>query len=503
MKLNADTNRPLVKKILTRNGYYLYDARSNRILRVTSEMYDLLDNLDPSAENETVAGANFAEKDENDSISRLKSLFEQGMFQSGPVEQRLKYPISQPEVERELSNGPEMITLEMTDACNMRCDYCSFSGGYEYERKHGNRKLSIDTAKATIDFYINARKNSENLNVGFYGGEPLLNFEVIQEVCEYLKSKVKAQSNDKKIISFSITTNGTLLDDRKLSWLMDNDFAITVSFDGPSQIHNTHRSFPSGKGTFDVVLERLQRIHRLDAKYYNKRVLVNVVLCPCADLMDVKRFFESTPHLFGNKLHLSAILDGNPTYFSKHLPYADRERDMETLHQEYISFLVEGKGLTKKFWNSFVRQVFESDYLRLRKRIILDGCTSKINQLNSCFPGQRKIFVDLDGTLHVCEKMTRFFPIGDVWNGYDMKRVEKLFNDFAAMMNSSICRNCWGVRLCSHCFTDGKDGRFDDSFQNAVCPINLEWHEKIITSSCEILERNPSAFEYMKDMVIG
>ena len=124
-------------------------------------------------------------------------------------------------------------------------------------------------------------------------------------------------------------------------------------------------------------------------------------------------------------------------------------------------------------------------------------------RINACFPGERKILIDVNGDCHICERVTRNFPIGDVWNGYDINKVKTVFNTFATTMNSDTCRNCWGVHLCSKCFTEGTDGKFPSDFQFVDCPSQLNWLETKITNYCKVLEKNPTAFDYMEKYVIS
>jgi len=472
-------------------------------MRVTAEMFELVDSLRETPKENIIGSIkpdNQMVKSASDKLEELSDNY--GLFQSGPLKQRVA-PVCNDFTAAQIRNGSKMLTIEATDSCNMRCDYCIFSGGYQFYRQRGSRNISIETARAAVDYYLSHKKGKEQVSIGFYGGEPLLNFDVIEKCCEYAREVEKINGQDRRL-DFSITTNGTLLDDERISWLMEKEFSITVSCDGPASIHDKHRVFPNGRGSFDIVFQNLQKIYKKDKHFYKHHILINCVICPCSNLMDLRNFFERYSHLFGDgKLKVSNISEGNADYFKRHPPYLNRNEDLEDLHREYINAHIFGKTSNKDFLNSFSRQFFEQDYLFLHRRNVLNKAVDPLHRINTCFPGERKVFVDVDGNLHMCERVNRHFPIGDVWNGYDVERIKTIFNDFALTMDSDTCRSCWGVHLCQKCFTEGTNGVFPNNFQIVDCPNQLKWFETKITNYCSILEKNPSAFDYMDKYIIS
>lgn len=497
MKTNCD--KPLVKKIRTPSENYIYDSRSNRLLHVTKRMFEIIDYFDVVPEEQLLRLYDDKESTKH-ALNILRDLSQKkGLFISGHLKARMN-PVCDDFVASQLTNGPQMMTLEVTDSCNLRCSYCIFSGGYKHYPEHGIRIMSTEVGRRAIDLYLSRRKDAQELSIGFYGGEPLLNFNLIQDCCEYAL-EIEKKNGQIRPFHFSITTNGTLLNDQIISWLMDHQFAITVSCDGPA--HDKHRIFPSGKGSFDQVFSHLQEIYEKNPKYYENHILINCVLCPCSDLMEIREFFEKNSHLFGNNLRVSNVNPEYLDYFSEHPAYEGRHRDWAMLHKEYIEFHLHGKTSSKRFQNSFCRSLFERDYLQFHRRQILDETRDTLNRVNSCFPGERKIFVDVEGNLHVCERVTRHFPIGTVWDGYNLDAIKTVFDDFTKTMDSTLCRGCWAVQLCPNCLTVGTDGNFPTDFQIQDCPKYSSWIEEMITHYCEVLEKNPKAFDYMDDYLIA
>ncbi|MGB7537508.1 MAG: hypothetical protein WBM17_03115, partial [Anaerolineales bacterium] len=181
-------NRPLVKKLQTEDGYYAYDARTNRILRLTPAMYDILNIFDAAPENEIMRI--MADRHSQEEIRHALGILNElagvkGLFLAGPLERRSAV-IDSEAVAKAVSQGSELMTLEITDNCNLRCKYCIFSGGYPHSRTHGTHSMPFSVVKAAVDFHRSFRENAKNLSIGFYGGEPLLNFNMIQQCVDYV-----------------------------------------------------------------------------------------------------------------------------------------------------------------------------------------------------------------------------------------------------------------------------------------------------------------------------
>ena len=123
-------------------------------------------------------------------------------------------------------------------------------------RVHTNKRMSLETAKRAVDFYYDHCKNAKSVQIGFYGGEPLLEIEMIKEIVEY--SKVLFRGKD---LTFNMTTNASLLDEDKIDFLATNDFNLTISLDGPEEVQNSGRKFAGSlKGTYQKVIDNISKI---------------------------------------------------------------------------------------------------------------------------------------------------------------------------------------------------------------------------------------------------
>lgn len=170
-------------------------------------------------------------------------------------------------------------TLSLTHNCNLSCEYC-YSG-----RKFGDN-MSFDTAQKIVDFAVKITPPNQRINFGFFGGEPLLCFNLIQKIIEYIREKEKETKNP---ISLNIATNGTLLDKTILEFIEKEKINLCLSIDGPENVHNLNRLYKDGRGSFEDVFRSLRLIPNILHKFQ-----VNAVYSPNTidSLLEVVSFFD-------------------------------------------------------------------------------------------------------------------------------------------------------------------------------------------------------------------
>lgn len=139
-------------------------------------------------------------------------------------------------------SGYRQMILEVTSQCNFRCKYCCYSECYEYTHGYTDDYMSFEIAKKAVDLYFNNFREAHKRNplaepfLGFYGGEPLLNIKLVKDVVNYIKKEYSDI-----IVHYNITTNGYILNENTMKFLVDNDFAILISLDGDKNDHDRNR----------------------------------------------------------------------------------------------------------------------------------------------------------------------------------------------------------------------------------------------------------------------
>lgn len=292
--------KPFIKLLHTIHAGYFYDVNRNEVIRVNEELYDSLKQDKPVSDT--------AEQ-------QLQQLKELGYLSNHyPVE--ICHPQTT-QLERKLNRCMRAITLQVTQQCNFRCRYCLYSESNNHsQRSHSDKVMSWETAKKALDFLKAHAIESPKITIGFYGGEPLLQFPLIRQVVEYANELFAG-----KELQFMITTNATLLNDEILSFMQENRFDVLISLDGVQKIHDKNRVFAnSGKGTYETVMAKLRHLY---AHYPRlaERVNVNMVIDPSNSFEDINLIYKEMADM--PKIHIMENMVDDST-FEKPQNYAEQ-----------------------------------------------------------------------------------------------------------------------------------------------------------------------------------
>lgn len=331
--------------------------------------------------------------------------------------------------------------LQVTQQCNLRCKYCAYSGAY-YNRTHNSARMSFETAKQAIDFLLARSHESDHVHVGFYGGEPLLEFDLIKRCVDYIKKSVEGRT-----VTFGITTNATLLNDEKIRFLAENDVELTISIDGSKEEHDACRVFPDGSGSYDIVMHNIRRLIDLYPDYAN-RMMISTVVSPRSDLNHVLKYFHSSKAFFGRDIIMTPLVDVG---LKKRVYYQDDFFQIRKF--EYLKFLLSMLGkIDQKYVSPLVKsakQDTEKLYRQLQKH---NEIPASVHHGGPCIPGIRRMFVMTDGTILPCEKISQSIEcsrIGSVETGFNLQNMEWLMN--IGSMTEDACKDCWALSHCRIC----------------------------------------------------
>jgi len=277
---------PFIKKIKTKNFNYIYDVNTNNFLKVDEVVFEIVDDIYELSKDEIINKwkGRFHEIDLERAVSNIYfSIEKEGLF-SFKSPSSIKFPLSQKEIVERLDNSVDQITLAVTEQCNLRCFYCIYSGKFPWRRRHSSKTMNWSCAKRAIDFYLVHSKDNPTPALTFYGGEPFLNFSLIKKCITYIRDKGGK-------LHFGVTTNGTLLDETIINFLIKNDVRLTISLDGPKEIHDRYRKSIQGNGSYDKIIANLQRIRKNSKKYFFSKIGFNIVISPPFKLKLIKEFF--------------------------------------------------------------------------------------------------------------------------------------------------------------------------------------------------------------------
>lgn len=380
-------------------------------------------------------------------------------------------------------NGLKEFLLEVTTGCNMRCNYCVFSQNYSHNRDHGNKLLSYEQALKSIKFYLDlcekARSYNPNIKpmIGFYGGEPLLNYQVIKDIIIHLKNEDLF-----KDIQFTITTNGLLLDEDRIDFLIGNDVIVLFSLDGPKSQHDRSRVDANGNGTFDDIMENIN-------KYIEKKgyAFTNSVYDFRSNFREIASFFDSHSKIMS--MAFSPVNDNDTTYYDM---FSEKEmmEFQQQLDEIYLDFFNE-ENLSDSKTEDFLINWITKNSAGVMTRVPFDRKSGLINYTGGCVPAD-KMFANIDGDILICEKLNNSYKIGSIDDGLDYKKIIKIVNDYNDATKK--CKNCVLNKMCSICLaTCGSNGSL--LLTEEKCREERRSIKQRLEIAYTILEKNGNWFE--------
>jgi uncharacterized protein len=391
-----------------------------------------------------------------------------------------------------LDNNLARITLVATEDCNLRCKYCVYSGEYLNKRSHSNRNMSLSVMKKAIDFYAAHSSAEPKKSIGFYGGEPFANYNLLKEAVAY------ARGHFSDNVKFHMTTNGTLLNKDRIKFLEDNNIALLVSLDGPKQMNDRYRVFKNNKGTFDNVAKNLRLIKSMYPEYYKRSVRFNMVLAPMFDFETLNSFISETDLKpanirFGDvsveDTHFFDRFDGDEMKKAN----ADRYHVLETFNHK----LAAGIPL-----NDLEQILFRNRFLFIHQRE-MSPMPGEVPSNGQCMIGEKSLVVKVDGTFDVCTQVHNVDNLGDVVRGFNYEKIEEMYTELEDFF-SDRCHDCWAIRLCRKCMKHThKNGQLDDSAFNAFCEVKKPSLLKEIKDYITIREQNNHALDYLESVDIN
>ena len=315
------------------------------------------------------------------------------------------------------------LCLHVAHTCNLNCSYCFASQG----KYHGERALmTFEVGKRALDFLIEHSAGRKNLEVDFFGGEPLMNWDVVKQLVAYARS---VEETAGKRFRFTLTTNGVLLDDEVTEFLNREMYNVVLSLDGRKDVHDRLRKTINGQGSYDVVVPNFKRFteKRGERGYYMRGT-----------------FTHGNTDFVEDILHMADMgftqLSMEPVVCAPEDPYALTEEDMPKLMSEYERLANEmlarnkqGKGFT--FYHYMID--------------LKNGpCIHK--RVAGCGSGTEYMAVTPWGDLYPCHQFVgdEKFLMGDVYKGVTNPAVRDQFAKVNVFTRES-CRNCWAKLYCS------------------------------------------------------
>ena len=413
------------------NGYNIVlDVNSGAVHVVDQEAYDVIEVLNRMNEDHTVEtlkspetaealkkelGEKYSEKDLLDILEAVTELTEQGRLFTKDIYESFI------DVVKQRKTVVKALCLHIAHDCNLACKYCFAEEG-EY---HGRRALmSYEVGKKAL--LIANSGTRRNLEVDFFGGEPLMNWQVVKDLVAYGREQEKLHD---KHFRFTLTTNGVLLNDEVQEFVnkeMDN---VVISLDGRKEVNDQMRPFRNGKGSYDLIVPKFQKLaeSRNQEKYYIRGTFTR-------NNLDFSKDVEHFADLGFKQMSIEPVV-GDDTE-----PYAIQKEDLPQIFEEYdklAKFLIEREKSGRGF-NFF------------HFMIDLEGgpCVSK--RLSGCGSGTEYLAVTPWGDFYPCHQFVgqEEFLMGNVDEGITKPEIAEEFRGCSVYSKES-CRTCFARFYCS------------------------------------------------------
>ncbi len=440
------------------NNFYIYSVRFNHFFLVPQILYDIitsernninLDNLIKETSNSIRINNNeYSYCDAKFYYSKYLYLIQHKIFQK----KRLKWikEFSKESIMYEIYTRPNIV-FETTTSCNLKCEYCGFGDYYD---NYGQRVKDVndyDTAKKIIDFNLDLCHQYSGAEIitfyiGFYGGEPLLNFSFINKIVNY----VKQLETDTLKFKFNMSTNCLLLS-KYSKFLFENDFSLFLSLDGDAE-SNSYRKYHNNKPSFQKVFDNIKALQSTYPEYFKRKVKVNSVLHNKNSIGGLIEFFNKEFSINPTLSQLSTIgIASNKVKVFKEKFYSNPTKNVNRFKcfEEQVQKSSNLKLLASFFQNTNVYK------FRTYSELLADKETINLRPTSTCNPFNRKIFVSTKGELFACEKIGRNFMLGRFDNKNDIvdiyyERINSIYNEIFNKV-IKLCKNCYRYENCATC----------------------------------------------------
>ena len=315
------------------------------------------------------------------------------------------------------------LCLHIAHDCNLACRYCFAEEG-EYK---GHRELmSYEVGKQSLDFLIANSGNRKNLEVDFFGGEPLMNFQVVKDLVKYGREQ-EALHNKK--FRFTLTTNGILLDDDIMEFANKEMNNVVLSIDGRKEVNDRMRPSRNGKGSYDIILPKFQKLaeSRKQTNYYVRGTFTHNNL----------DFSEDVKHLADLGFKQISV---EPVVALPEDSYAITKEDLPKIFEEYDKLA--------KMVLDYKREGKEFNFFHFMIDLTGGPCVAK--RLSGCGSGTEYLAVTPWGDLYPCHQFVGIpeFLMGDVFKGVKTPELREEFK-YCNVYSKEKCRNCFAKFYCS------------------------------------------------------
>jgi uncharacterized protein len=322
----------------------------------------------------------------------------------------------------------QSLVLNLTNQCNLSCQYCYEFGEDKVATPEGKPKfMDFDTARSSVDFLLDQSSGRRAVHITFFGGETLMNFPLLQRVVGYATEQAAARG---RVIDFSLTTNATLLTPAIIRFLSENRIGVTVSMDGPPELHDRLRVFANGRGSYDIIAPK---VRALLENHRTRPIAARVTLT--RGVTDVVRIYRHLKQDLG--FHEVGFA---PVTTSSNRLYSIEERGMDGVYEQFCALAEE--------WLSFALRGELHGFSNVSDTIaeLYQG----VNKSHPCGAGLGLMGVGPSGDIAPCHRFvdSDTHSLGHISRGIDREKQADFLNR-GHIGAKYACHECWARPLCA------------------------------------------------------
>ena len=406
----------------TLNGYRIVlDTNSGAVHLFDEAPYEMLDYLDGAVPEEPPAAMEEALRDRwpretfEEAYEELKELYRQGLLFSEDGYERFS--------DMMVNSPVKAMCLNVAHDCNLRCEYCFAAKG---DFGCGRKLMPLEVGKKAIDFLITHSAGRHTLEMDFFGGEPLMNWDVVKELVLYAREQEKLYN---KNFRFTITTNGLLLTDDKIDFINREMSNCVLSLDGRKEVNDRLRVRVDGTGCYDQIVPKYQKLvaQRGDKDYYARGTFTKYNL----------DFTEDVLHMADLGFDQVSV---EPVVSDEKLDYSIKTEDLPRVFEEY-----------ERLANALIRRRKEGRGFNFFHFMIdLNQGPCAIKRLRGCGCGNEYVAVTPEGDIYPCHQFVgdEQWKMGNVLeDSFDLSMKERFAK--ANVYSKPECKNCWAKFYCS------------------------------------------------------
>jgi uncharacterized protein len=374
----------------------------------------------------------------------------------------------------------QTIVLNVTNQCNLSCQYCYEFGEDKIATPDGKPKfMEWETAKTSVDYLFAEAQGRKSVHITFFGGETLMNFPLLKRVVEYARSQAQER---RMAIDFSLTTNATLLTPTIIDYLAENAVGVTVSMDGPKEMQDKFRIFSNGRGSYDIIRPKVEN---LLAKHKTRPIAARVTMTSGA--MDVDRIYRHLKEELGfYEVGFAPVTTSPDRLYSINEPGMDRVLEQfSTLADEYLEYALRGEHHGFSNVSDTLSELHQG-----------------VNKSLPCGAGLGMVGVGPSGDIAPCHRFVDSdeHVLGNVSTGIDREK-QKDFLSRGNIDTKYDCHECWARPLCAGGCHHEAFVRYGDTGHANLhyCDWIRAWTEKCLQIYGAIAAQNPSFLEHFSE----